>query len=415
MQKYDLVVIGAGAAGLIASARAAELGLKVVVLEKMDRAGRKLLITGKGRCNITNSAEIKEFISNIHPDGRFLYPAFKNFFSDDIIYQLNELGVGTTLERGGRYFPTSDEACDVVNALLSKAEKSGVKIIYKSTAKGILVSDKSVIGVKYLNNNTENIINVDRVIVCTGGKSYPGTGSSGDGYTLAKSLGHTIIEPRPSLVPLMTKEPYPEKMQGLTLKNVEATLIVDNEIKQKEFGDMLFTHFGLSGPIILTLSRLAVEKLEKQSGVEINIDFKPALDNEKLDQRLMRDINEHGKMKLENLFRFWLPLKAIPVFLDILNINPNKLGNQVSGKERKNILDLLKGMKFTITGHRGFKEAIITNGGISTDEINQKTMESKLINGLFFAGEVIDLDANTGGYNLQIAFSTGWLAAKSSV
>jgi len=415
MERYDVVIVGAGAAGLLAGVRAAELGQKVLILEKMDRAGRKLLITGKGRCNITNSAEIKEFISNIYPDGRFLYPAFKNFFSDDIINILNASGVETILERGGRYFPASEDAHDIVNALINKANDLGIKISYKSTVKKIIVKEGKIAGAKYYQKDVEKYIDTGRIIICTGGKSYPGTGSSGDGYALAKNIGHTIIEPLPSLVPLVTKENYAERMQGLTLKNVRATIRVNGENKSKEFGDLLFTHYGLSGPIILTLSRMAVKELEKKNKVEIIIDFKPALEEGQLDQRLIRDINEHGKMRLENIFKLWLPIKSIPVFIDILKIDPDKLGNQISGKERKEILNLLKNMNFSITGHRGFQEAIITNGGVSTDEINHKTMESKIIDGLFFAGEILNLDANTGGYNLQIAFSTGWLAAESCV
>lgn len=413
MKQYDVVIVGAGASGLLAAIRASELGLKVLVIEKMNRVGVKLLITGKGRCNITNDAEIKDFIKNIYPDARFLYPAFKNFFSQDIISLLNELGVETTLERGGRYFPVSNEASEIVNALLERCLKLGVDIVYNASAKKLIVENGKISGIKYIKNGEELIVNTNNIILCSGGKSYPGTGSSGDGYILAKNVGHNIITPLPALVPLVVDNDYASDMQGLTLKNVTATLKVNNKLVKSEFGDLLFAHFGLSGPIILTLSRWVVEDLEKGNKIEITIDLKPALDEDKLNQRLLRDIDEHGKMKIENLFKFWLPIKSIPVFMHILKMDSQKQANQISGKERKEIVKLLKNMSFNIIDHRGFKEAIITNGGVSTNEINQKTMESKLVNGLFFAGEIINLDANTGGYNLQIAFSTGWLAAES--
>jgi predicted Rossmann fold flavoprotein len=413
MEKYDVIIAGGGASGLLAAIRAGELGLRVLILEKMNRAARKLMITGKGRCNITNNAEIKDFISNIYPDGRFLYPAFKRFFSNDIIQLFGELGVETMLERGGRYFPVSNEAAEIVNALLNRTQELGVEILYNASVKKLLTDDGKTTGVVYIKNAEEQTVLSDNVIICTGGKSYPGTGSSGDGYRLAKQAGHTVKEALPALVPLETMEKYAFEMQGLTLKNVTATLKINGEIKKKEFGDLLFTHFGLSGPIILTLSRWVVEELEKCNKIEIIIDLKPALDIEKLDNRLLRDIDEHGKKKSENLFRLWLPLKAVPVFMNMIGIDPEKPANQISGKERKRIIQCLKNLEFTITGHRGFKEAIITNGGVSTDEVNQKTMESKFVKGLYFAGEVLNLDANTGGYNLQIAFSTGWLAAES--
>lgn len=415
MDSFDIIIIGAGAAGLVSAIRASELGLNVAVFEKMSSPGRKLLITGKGRCNITNSAEIKEFMAEVYPDGRFLYPAFKSFFSSDIINLLEDCGVETMLERGGRYFPKSEKASDIVDALYKKAKKNGAKFFFNSTVNSIIYENDEVSGIEYISQSKSNIVKSPKVVVCTGGKSYPGTGSTGDGYRLAEAAGHKIEKLFPALVPLVTKEDYGEQMQGLTLKNINATLFVNGKKVAEEFGDLMFAHYGLSGPVILTISRQVVLALERKESVTISVDFKPALDFEKLDARLLRDFNEHGKMMVGNLFKLWLPQKAIPVFLSELNIDEEKPAHQVSGKERKTIVNKLKNLSFTITGHRGFKEAVITAGGVSLKEINPKTLESKLKKGLYFAGEVINLDANTGGYNLQIAFSTGWLAADSVV
>lgn len=411
MNQYDVVIIGAGASGLLAAIRASELGQKVIVLEKMDSYGRKLLITGKGRCNITNSADIKEFMPEVYPDGRFLYSAFKSFYNDDIIDLLENCGVESILERGGRYFPKSEKAADVADALFRKAKTNGAVFLFKATVKSIEYTDELVSSVTYISEGKEVKMHIDKVIVCTGGKSYPGTGSTGDGYRLAEEAGHKIEKLFPALVPLVTKEDFCEQMQGLTLKNINVSLYIKGKKTAEEFGDLMFAHYGLSGPVILTISRQIVLALERKELVSISIDFKPALDFEKLDARLMRDFNEHGKMKVGNLFKLWLPQKAIPVFIETLKIDEEKFANQISGKERKAIVSLLKGFNFTVIGHRGFKEAVITAGGVSLSEVNPKTLESKLKQGLYFAGEGLNLDANTGGYNLQIAFSTGWLAA----
>jgi len=410
MFDFDIVIIGAGASGLTAAISATECGQKVLVLEKMSSYGRKILITGKGRCNITNSADIREFLPQVYPDGRFLYSSFKSFFNDDIINLLENCGVETMLERGGRYFPKSEKASDVADALYKKAKENGVEFWFGTTVKSIEYESNEVDSVTYIKNGLTGFVDTKKVIVCTGGKSYPGTGSTGDGYRLAEEAGHKIEKLFPALVPLVAKEDFGEQMQGLTLKNINATLIINGKKVAEEFGDLMFAHYGLSGPVILTLSRQVVIALERKDAVTISVDFKPALDFEKLDARLMRDFNEHGKMKVGNLFKLWLPQKAIPVFIKELKIDEEKPANQMSGKERKAIVSLLKDLKFTITGHRGFKEAVITAGGVALDEINPKTLESKIKSGLFFAGEVINLDANTGGYNLQIAFSTGWLA-----
>ncbi|MFC2107206.1 NAD(P)/FAD-dependent oxidoreductase [Bacteroidota bacterium] len=411
-QTYNTIIIGAGASGLIAAVTAAEKGEKVLVLEKMERAGRKLLITGKGRCNITNTAELKEFIQQIHPNGRYLRPAFSKFFSADIIDILEKQGLKTKIERGGRVFPEDDLAKSVVRSLLKGLEKSGAEIEYNARVEKLIIQQGEIKGVEANINGKTERISADKVIICTGGKSYPATGSSGDGYKFASDAGHTIIPVRQALVPLETKGDIASKLQGLALKNVKASVWVNGKKHKDDFGEMLFTHFGLSGPIILTLSGIVVDELSNDNKVVISIDLKPALDDPKLDKRLLRDLDENGKKRLENIFKLWLPSKMIPVFLEKLNLDADKLGHQVSANERKQIRLLMKDFRFDISGYRSFKEAIITAGGVATSEVNSKTMESKLVKGLFFAGEILDLNADTGGYNLQIAWSTGALAGQ---
>jgi len=409
MKSFDVIVVGAGPAGLLAAGSASEDGKRVLVLEKMRQEGRKLLITGKGRCNITNDSSAGEFIKYVYPNGRFLRSAFGHFFSTEILELLHKYGVETTLERGGRYFPTSNKSADVLSALLKWVGELNVEILCGMRVEKLLVENQRIKGVQA--NGEE--FRADKVILATGGKSYPATGSNGDGYELARVLGHSIVRARPALVPLETSGPLAKHLQGLTLKNVQATVWVNDKKYGEDFGEMIFTHFGLSGPIILTLSRIVVDAINEGSKVELSIDLKPALDEQKLDARLLRDLDETGKKRISNLFRNWLPASMIPVFMELAGIDPQKEGHQVSSKERKRIRNLMKNLRFEITGHRSFKEAIITAGGIPTGEISPKTMESKLVSGLFFAGELIDLDAKTGGYNLQIAYSTGWLAGKS--
>jgi len=411
MNNFDVIIVGAGPAGLLAAGRAAELGNKVLVLEKMRQEGRKLLITGKGRCNITNDAVIGEFITHVYPNGKFLRNAFSKFYSKNIIELLSKYGVESTLERGGRYFPASNSSADVLRAFLSWVKELKVKIKVGQKVEKLIVDNNAIVGLK---SNGETYYSKN-VIIATGGKSYPATGSNGEGYELAKQVGHTIEKVMPALVPLETEGKTAQSLQGLNLKNVQASVWVNNKKLGEDFGEMIFTHFGLSGPIILTLSRIVVAELHKNNKVEMSIDLKPALDEQKLDKRLIRDLNEHGKKKLVNIFKYWLPSTMVPVFIDLLKFNPEKECHQVSAKERKKITYLLKNLQFKVSNHRSFKEAIITSGGISTKEISPKTMESKLVKGLYFAGEIIDLDAETGGYNLQIAYSTGWLAGNSCV
>ena len=415
MAKYDIIIIGAGAAGLMAAGQTARSGSSVLVLEKMSRAGRKLSITGKGRCNITNTAGQSEFLNHIYPSARFLKPAFSHFFNKDLINEIENHGVVTETERGGRVFPVNNDAQEIVKALLQKARTYNAEFRYNTKVEEVLTDNGTATGVKVNNNGVTEKISAHKVIISTGGMSYPATGSEGDGYTLAKAIGHSITPPRPALVPLVTESNLAKQLQGLTLKNVKAIVWINDKKVHEKFGEMLFTHFGLSGPIILSLSRFVVDELYKNSRVKISIDLKPALDEKKLDNRLIRDLQQYGKKQIDNIFKQWLPSKLIPVFLEKTGIDPTKEGNRITSGDRKKIKMLMKEFTFTIINHRSFKEAIITAGGIPTNEIHAKTMESKIQKELYFCGEIIDLDADTGGYNLQIAFSTAWLAANSCI
>jgi predicted Rossmann fold flavoprotein len=410
---YDLIVVGAGAAGLLAAGRAAERGLNVLLLEKMRQAGRKLRITGKGRCNITNDAPIRDFLKKVKPNGKFLYPAFNAFFNQDMIDFLNAHDVPTVLERGGRYFPESNQAGDVVDALIKYAENNGVEFLYEAKVRHLLKEEKKVVGITVIQSMQMQDIYADNILIATGGKSYPATGSTGDGYKLAKQAGHQIVEVHPALVPIEVEGDIPSRLEGLSLKNVNLSLWVNGKKEHEEFGEMLFTDFGLTGPIALTISREVYAPIASEKHVQLSIDFKPALDDKVLDARLQRDLDANGKKQIGNLFKQWLPSKLIPVFIDLLAIDEEKPAHQVSGNERKAIRKLMKNFRFKAIGLRSFREAIITAGGVDLDEINPKTMASKFHKNVFFAGEILDLDAETGGYNLQIAFSTAWLAAES--
>ncbi|HEY9123591.1 MAG TPA: NAD(P)/FAD-dependent oxidoreductase [Bacteroidales bacterium] len=415
MEKYDIIVIGGGAAGLLAAGRAAELGAKVLIIEKMERPGRKLLITGKGRCNITNIAPIEAFLEHIYPNPDFVRQAFNVFFASDIIDLLNKFGVPTVIERGGRVFPKSNSARDVVDALVKYVKRYNVQIIQGARVTQVNTANKKATGIDYIHSNQTKTVISDRVILCTGGCLYPATGSSGDGYKIAGELGHTIVKPLPSLVALEVSDKNVKELEGLNLRNVTATVLLNNKKQQSLFGEMLFETFGLDGPIILSLSRFVVEKLQnKANKISINIDLKPALDEAQLEARLLRDFNTLGRKPIGIAFKELLPQQLISFFINRLGIEPFKPCSQISAKERQAIIHLLKNFEFEITGYRPFTEAIITAGGISTKEIDPKTMQSKLIENLYFAGEIIDLDADTGGYNLQIAWSTAILAATSA-
>jgi predicted Rossmann fold flavoprotein len=410
---YDVIVVGAGAAGLIAAGRAAELGGKVLLLEKMERAGRKILISGKGRCNITNTAPLEEFLQHIHPDSRFLAPAFAAFFSHDIVRLLHDYGCPTVVERGGRVFPVSNKSADVVQALMRRALRHGVETRYGHKVEKLMIHEREVVGLKVRSKVGQQVMHARHIICCTGGMSYPATGSDGDGYRFASAAGHAIEPPRQALVPMETAGDLARRMQGLSLRNVRATVWVNGDRTRDEFGEMLITEFGLAGPIILTLSRFMVDHLRQHHPLELAVDLKPALNETKLDNRLQRDLAEFGKDRMDRIFRKWLPAAMIPVFLEKTGIAGGKPGGQLTPAERRGILLLMKDLRFAVTGCRPFKEAIITAGGVLTSQVDAATMESKLVRRLHFAGELLDLDADTGGFNLQIAFSTGWLAAEA--
>jgi len=424
MTPRHVIVIGAGPAGLMAAGQAAEQGATVLLLEKMDRPGRKLRITGKGRCNLTNVAPLSDFVAHFGPNGRFLRQAFSRFFTPDLVAFLEGLGVPTVAERGGRVFPASQEATDIVDALLRWVRDRGVTLRTRSPVERLLVEGERVTGVRIAGNqvssekpgfsDSERLYRADAVIVATGGASYPATGSTGDGYRLAESVGHTVVPIRPALVPLETAGDVAPRLQGLSLRNVAVRLWVDGKKQGELFGEMLFTHFGLSGPTVLSLSRQTIDALRLGQSVRLSIDLKPALDERKLDARLLRDLDAHGKQQFRTLLKGLLPRKLIPVCLDLTGIPPEKLAHQITAQERKRLRAWLKDFRLQVTGHRSFREAIITAGGVDTREVDPRTMASRLVEGLYFAGEVLDVDADTGGYNLQAAFSTGWLAGRSA-
>ena len=425
-----VVVIGGGPAGIMSAISAKNSGNDVILIEKMNSLGKKLLITGKGRCNITSSLNINEFIQNIPGNGRFLYSAFQNFTNEDIINLLKKHNVKVKEERGNRIFPVSDKSKDVLDAFYEELKNLNVKIYTNSTVNQIIVKDGSVTGVEYTFNNNKYTINADKVILATGGKSYPTTGSTGDGYEMAKKLGHTITEIKPSLIPIVANENSAiekinlesyknskelcKSLQGLSLRNVKIQFedIEKNKVIYDDFGEMLFTHFGISGPTILSSSAHIIRykninELLKQGKIILKIDLKPALSNEKLDLRILRDFEKEKNKLFRNSLDELLPQKLIDPVIHLSGINPNKKVNEISKKERMQLLKILKEFCITISGFRPVEEAIITAGGINIKEINPKTMESKLINNLYFAGEIIDVDAYTGGFNLQIAYSTG--------
>ncbi|UCE66826.1 MAG: NAD(P)/FAD-dependent oxidoreductase [Candidatus Zixiibacteriota bacterium] len=416
MRNKRILVVGGGPAGLMAAGQAALSGARVIVLEKKSKPLRKLGITGKGRCNLTNKAPLTEFIKRFGSNGRFLRSAFDHFYSDDLIRFLKKLGVETAFERGGRVFPLSGDAGEVADALLKWARGNGVKIRTGIRVKGLIINENNIAGVKYVNlqkSETAGEYIADKVIIATGGASYPATGSTGDGYRLAESAGHRIIPIRPALVPLETRGDVAKRLQGLSLKNIGLKVMADDKKVGDIFGEMLFTHYGVSGPIILTISKIVVDLLRKKQRVFISIDLKPALDEKKLDIRLLRDLNSHGNKKFRSILKLLLPQKLIPVCVELTGIPGEKLCHQVSSAERKKLRLWLKDFRLDITGHRSFNEAIITAGGVCLKEVNPKTLESRLVKNLYFAGEVLDIDADTGGFNLQAAFSTGCLAGAS--
>jgi predicted Rossmann fold flavoprotein len=406
---FDVIVIGAGASGMMAAGRAGELGARVLLLEKMSRAGLKLGITGKGRCNLTNEGDIPTFLKKYYPDGRFLRNGFARFFNQDLIRFFEERGVPLTVERGGRVFPRSGRALDVVSALLRYVQQGGVRLLKERAVREILVRDGSVQGVRTAWETFE----APSVILACGGASYPRTGSTGDGYALARRIGHRIVPIRPHLVPLETEEPWVQGLQGLALKNVSVTVWVGGRKGPSEFGEMLFTHFGVSGPIILTLSGFVVDALA-QGKVELALNLKPALTPDQLDQRLQREFRAHPHKTLKTILTFLLPKRLVPVFLERSEVSGEKKGHQITALERKRLLHLFNNLRLTVKGHRPLEEAIVTAGGVAVKEVNPLTMESRIVRGLYLCGEVLDIQGQTGGYNLQAAFSTGRLAGESA-
>ena len=404
-----VVVIGGGAAGLMAAVIAGREGAKVTLLEKMNYVGKKMGITGKGRCNITNACDMSDFIKNTPGNGKFLYGAYERFTNEDLLQLLHDAGLETKVERGGRVFPASDSALDVRNTFMKLMKHYGVDVHLEEPVKKLLIDNGVVTGVV----TDKETYHADAVVIATGGKSYPATGSTGDGYILAAQVGHKITDIRPSLVPIVTEESWVKDLMGLSLRNVELSVVAKNKVQAKMFGEMMFTHFGITGPIVLSLSHTVGKLMRKKNigTIGLDINLKPALSPETLDKRLQKDFDLYSKKQLINGMKDLLPSRLIPLIIELSGIDPQKPINQISKEERQQIGYMLQHMPLTVKGLRPVEEAIVTAGGISLKEFNPKTMESKLVKGLYGAGEVLDIDAFTGGYNLQAAFSTGYVAA----
>ena len=410
----NVIVIGGGPAGMMAAITAAEYGNNVTIIEKNSDFGKKLLITGKGRCNITSSLYMSEFIKNTPGNGQFLYSALQNYTNTDIIDFLKNQGLEVKEERGNRIFPVTDKSIDVLNCFKSKINELKIKKLFNTRVQKILVQNGEVLGVR----TEKEIIQTDKIILATGGKSYPLTGSTGDGYLIAKNIGHKVTEIRPSLVPLVIYEKNEcKEMQGLSLRNVGIKIIDEskNKLIYEDFGEMILTHFGISGPTILSGSAHLVrykeiDNLMKEQKIKLQIDLKPALTEEQLDERILRDFKEFKNKQFKHALDKLLPQKMIPIVIKKTKINEEKRVNEITKEERRNLVKVLKKFELTIKDFRPVEEAIITSGGINIKEINPKTMESKLVKGLYFAGEIMDVDSYTGGFNLQIAYSTGYTA-----
>lgn len=392
----------------MAAGRAAACGAPVLLLEKTGRLGNKLRLTGKGRCNLTNDTDVDDFVSHFGPNGRFLYRAFSRFFKDDLRAFFAARGVPTVVERGRRVFPASNDAHQVVQALTNYLLDNRVVIRYHTPVTRLLVENQAITGVE-----GPEIFQSAVVILATGGASYPLTGSTGDGYRLAGEVGHRIVPIQPALVPLVVEEGWVQEVQGLSLRNVQVSLYINGRLDGREFGEMLFTHFGVSGPAVLTLSKRAVAGL-KDGRVELSIDFKPALTDDQLDLRLQRDLGQLGRRTFRNILKGLIPLRLRDIFIALTGIPGDKAGHQITSEERKRLFRQLRDTRLTIKAARPLEEAIITAGGVDIREIDPYTMASRLIRGLYFCGEVMDIDADTGGYNLQAAFSTGYLAGESA-
>lgn len=405
-----VIVVGGGAAGMMACHAASLCGHQVTLLEKNEKLGKKIYITGKGRCNLTNASDMEVIFANVMSNKKFLYSAFYTFDNNQVIDLFETNGMATKTERGNRVFPVSDHSSDVIATMAKILKNDGVEVKLNTTVDSLIIKDNKACGVVV--NKKE--IYADNVIVCTGGLSYPSTGSTGDGYRFAETAGHTVVECTPALVPFNIREEWVKELQGLSLKNTAITIYDKDKKLYSDFGEMLFTHFGVSGPMILSASG-NIKSDKFKNPLKLIIDLKPAMSEEQLDKRILRDFDENKNKQFRNSINKLLPSKLVPIIIELSGIDPDKKVNEISKEERLGFVHLLKNLAMTINGLRGWNEAIITKGGVSVKNINPSTMESKLVSNLFFAGEVLDLDAMTGGYNLQIAWSTGYLAGLNCV
>ena len=405
-----IIVIGGGAAGMMAAIEAARNGAEVSLFEKNERLGKKLFITGKGRCNLTNACDMEDLQKSVMKNHKFLYSAFQNFNNWEVIGFFEDLGLPTKIERGNRVFPASDHSSDVIKVLEAELRNQGVEVLLKTKVKSLIAQEDKVTGV-ILENGKK--IFADAVIITTGGLSYQLTGSTGDGFRFAKSVGHKVTELSPALVPLTISEEWVPRLQGLSLRNVSVSIKNKKKVLYEEFGEMLFTHYGVSGPLILSASSVILEELKKEN-LRLKIDLKPALSEEQLDDRILRDFEQDKNKQFKNVLGNLLPSKMIPVVIELSGIPPEKKVNEINKKERRRLLETIKALSMTVNGIRGYEEAIITRGGVDVKEINPATMESKKMKDLYFAGEVLDVDAVTGGFNLQIAWSTAMAAARAA-
>ena len=423
-------MIGGGPAGLMAAGRAAEAGARSILLEKMDQPGRKLRMTGGGRCNFTNRTPLAEFIAHFGPDGQFLYQSFSRFFVAELVAFFDALGIRAATEEGGRVFPASGRSQEVFDGLLRWVRARGASLKTEARAKALVIEAGKVVGVRVAKpprltpsaelseekgRKTQEVIPADAVIIASGGASYPATGSTGDGYRLAESAGHTIVPIRPALVPLVTAGAIASGLQGVSLRNIAVRLWIDEKKDAEKSGEMLFTHFGVSGPIILSLSKRCVDALHLKRKVCLSIDLQPERSESELDAHLLRELDEHGKQQFGTLLNRFLPRKLVPVCSQLTAISTVKPAHQVTAPERGRLRTWLKDFRLEVTGHKTFREAMITAGGVDLREIDPRSMASRLVKGLYFAGEVLNLDADTGGYNMQAAFSTGWVAGEAAV
>lgn len=406
----EVIIVGGGAAGMLAAISCARKGNQVSLYEKNEKLGKKLFITGKGRCNITNACDAKEFLDHVVGNPRFLYSAFNNFTNLDMMELLTELGLPLKTERGNRVFPKSDKSSDVIKVLSREMQRLGVEVFLRTPVQEIIVEEGSVRGILLDRGERREC---SSVLIATGGLSYPSTGSTGDGYLFAKKVHHTVTDLSPGLVPLEVKEGFVKELMGLSLKNVSIRILDGRKkVLYSDFGEMLFTHFGVSGPILLSASSHITKAILKEN-LTLSIDLKPALTKEQLNARILREIEQNRNKQMKNMLSSLLPSSFVPVMLSYMGISPERKGNELSKEERLTMVDCFKAFQLTITGFRDYNEAIITRGGVSVKEVNPSTMESRLVKGLYFAGEVLDVDAHTGGFNLQIAWSTAYLAGQN--